>query len=148
MVSEKTKEFVALRRKGMRMLQRGVSQAEVTRTLGVSRQTASRWAALLAEDSGSLRERKRGRPSALTDKQMRRLGVLVCRGPKANGFATYAWSVGVVVELIEREFDTPYKAANVRRILKGMGLYKQRRVKVEKSRRLEKWPMPPPFPYR
>jgi transposase len=79
----------------------------------------------------------------LTDKQMRRLDVLVCRGPKANGFATYAWSVAWVAELIEREFGARYKPANVRRILRILGLYMQRRVKVEKARRLRVWPTRP-----
>lgn len=144
MANEKTKGLEDRRRKGMRMLKRGVSQAEVVHTFGVSRQTASRWAKMLADDPNAWRERKRGRPAGLTDKQMQRLGLLVCRGPKANGFTPYAWSVALVVELIEREFGTLYKAANVRRILKKMGLYKQRQVKVEKARRLEKWPVPRP----
>jgi transposase len=76
---------------------------------------------------------------------MRRLDVLVCRGPKANGFVGYAWSVTLVAELIEREFGVQYKAANVRRILRKMGLYEQRGVKVEKAKRLGRWPVPRPL---
>lgn len=91
------------------------------------------------------REKKRGRPTGLTERQIRRLDVLVCRGPKANGFTSYDWSVAMVVELIEREFGTLYKAANVRRILGKMGLYKQRRAKVEKVKRLGKWPVRRPL---
>ena len=45
------KEMELRRRKGMRMLARGVSQAEVARTLDVSRQTTSSWASKLAEDA-------------------------------------------------------------------------------------------------
>jgi transposase len=52
---------------------------------------------------------------------MRRLDILVRRGPKANGFTTYAWSGALVVELTEREFGVQFKAANVRRILRKMG---------------------------
>lgn len=78
----------------------------------------------------------------MTDGQTRRLEVLVCRGPKANGFATYAWSVALVAELVKREFGLQYKAANVRRILKKLGLYKWRRVYVEAAKRLRAWPRP------
>jgi DNA-binding XRE family transcriptional regulator len=38
------KELERRRRKGIRMLARGVAQAEVARTLEVSRQTTSSWA--------------------------------------------------------------------------------------------------------
>lgn len=39
------------RRRGMRMLKRGVRQADIARELGVSRQTVSTWAKRLADDS-------------------------------------------------------------------------------------------------
>lgn len=144
MTDEKTKGLEDRRRKGMRMLKRGVPQAEVARTLEVSRQTASRWATMLANDPNAWRERKRGRPAGLTDRQILQLDVWVCRGPKANGFAAYSWSVALVIELIEREFGTRYKAANVRRILRKMGLYARRRVRVDRARQLERWPVPRP----
>ena len=95
---------------------------------------------MLADDPDAWREKKRGRPAGLTERQMLRLNVRVCRGPKANGFAAYSWSVALVIELIEREFGMRYKAVNVRRILGTMGLYKQRRVYVVVARRLGAWP--------
>ena len=148
MAHERTKGIEERRRKGMRMLKRGVPQAEVARALEVSRQTASRWARMLTDDPDAWRERKRGRTAGLTDRQIRRLDVLVCRGPKANGFVVYAWSVTLIAGLIEREFGVQYKAANVRRILRKMGLYKQRGVKVEKAKRLGRWPVPRPLSLR
>jgi len=139
MTDEKAKAFEDRRRKGMKMLKRGVSQAEVARALDVSRQTTSRWAKMVTDDPEVWSEKKRGRPAGLTDKQMRQLEMLVCLGPSANRFATYAWSVALVTELIEREFGVQYKAANVRRILRAMGLYKWRSVHVEAARRAGGW---------
>ena len=94
---------------------------------------------MLADDPDAWRMKKRGRPAGLTDKQMRRLDVLVCRGPKANGFVIPTWSVTLVVELIEREFGLQYKVASVRRILVKMGFYQRRRVYVGKFRRIGAW---------
>jgi len=48
----------ARRRRGMRMLAKGVSQAEVARVCEVSRQTASSWAAMTAEDAQAWRRRR------------------------------------------------------------------------------------------
>ncbi|CAE6767277.1 hypothetical protein R69619_03669 [Paraburkholderia nemoris] len=125
MRKEDTEEFEVRRRMGMRMLARGASQAEVVRALGVTRQTASRWAKTLAEDSGSWRARMRGHPSRLSEQQLRRLDRLVRgREPQEHGFAQYRWSVALIHDLIEREFGVRYESIpNVLRILREMGLF-------------------------
>ena len=51
------KELELRRRKGMRMLARGVPQAEVARALAVRRQTTSTWAKKLAADPHAWRRR-------------------------------------------------------------------------------------------
>ncbi|PLZ01565.1 hypothetical protein CY652_15765 [Burkholderia sp. WAC0059] len=121
----KMKELEVCRRKGMQMLKRGLSQAEVVRVLGVSRQTASRWAKMLAEDPLAWRARKRGRPVRLSDRQLRRLDRLVRgRVPQEHGFAQYRWSVALIRDLIEKEFGVRYESvSNVRRILRELGLF-------------------------
>jgi transposase len=124
MTDEKTKEFEERRRKGMRMLKRGVSQAEVARALEVSRQTASRWTKMLAGDSGSWRAGLRGRPAGLADKQLRHLDRLVRgRKPSEYGYAQEHWSIALIADLVEREFGIRYSAANVRRILRERSLF-------------------------
>ena len=124
MTNEKTKEFDERRRKGIRMLKRGASQAEVVRALDVSRQTASRWAKMLAEDSGSWRAGLRGRPAGLADKQLRRLDRLIRGGkPPERGYAQEHWSIALIADLVEREFGIRYSAANVRRILRERSLF-------------------------
>lgn len=120
------------------MLARGESQAEVVHALGVTRQTASRWAKMLAEDSRSWRAGKRGLPSRLTEQQRQRLDRLVRgREPQEHGFAQYRWSVALVRDLIEREFSVRYESIpNVRRILREMGLfpgYGWRRIMIRRA---------------
>jgi hypothetical protein len=66
----------------MRMLARGLSQAEVTR------QTAITWAWRLAEDPQAWRRRPLGRPAALGQKDRARRAKLVLQGAMVNGFPT------------------------------------------------------------
>ena len=54
------KELERRRRRGMRMLARGVVQAEVARSCEVSRQTVSRWAQMIADDPQAWRRQPLG----------------------------------------------------------------------------------------
>lgn len=81
-------EMEARRRRGMRMLKRGIAQAEVARELGVSRQTASTWAWRLADDPQAWRRRPLGKPGGLTAADKRKLAKLLVKGAVANGFPT------------------------------------------------------------
>ena len=124
MTDAEAKELEARRRRGMKMLMRGVSQAEVARVLDVSRQTTSRWAKMLADAPCSWRAGQRGRPSGLTDKQLHRLDRLVRgRTPRGCGYQEHHWSVALIADLVEREFGIRYSAANVRRVLRERGLF-------------------------
>ncbi|WP_186103823.1 winged helix-turn-helix domain-containing protein [Burkholderia gladioli] len=138
MRKEETEDFEARRRRGMRMLASGASQADVVHALGVTRQTASRWAKMLAEGSRSWRAGKRGHPSRLTEQQLRSLDRLVRgRDPQEHGLTQYRWSVALVRDLIEREFGVSYESIpNVRRILREMGLfpgYGRRRIMMHRA---------------
>lgn len=136
------------RRKGMRMLARGVTQAEVARVLEVSRQTASSWAQRLTEDAQAWRRKPLGRPSGLDAAQKKVLGKALLTGAVANGFPTELWTLARVVKLIEREFGLAYSTVNVWRILREMGFSSQRpaaravqRDEVAiKQWRVKRWP--------
>lgn len=114
------------RRKGMRMLARGVSQAEVARELDVSRQTASSWFKKFAEDTQSWRRKPLGRPSGLGDTQKKELGKALLAGALANGFANELWTLARVAKLIHRQFGLSYSTVNVWRILRELGFSSQR----------------------
>jgi transposase len=123
------KELELRRRKGMRMLGRGVAQAEVARELEVSRQTTSSWARKLAEDSQAWRRKPLGRPSGLDVAQKKDLGKALLAGAVVNGFPTELWTLARVAKLIEREFGVAYSTVNVWRILRDEAAIKQWRTK-------------------
>jgi transposase len=120
------KELELRRRKGMRMLARGVAQAEVARVLAVSRQTASSWAKKLDEDAQAWRGKPLGRPAGLDATRKKELGKALLAGAVASGFATELWTLARVAKLIEREFGVAYSTVNVWRILREIGFSSQR----------------------
>ncbi len=120
------KKLELRRRKGMRMLARGVMQAEVARVCEVTRQTAMTWARMLAEDPQAWRRKPLGRPAALEEKDLKRLAKHLLDGAVANGFPNELWTLARVVKLIEREFGVKYSVANVWHVLRGLGFSSQR----------------------
>jgi putative transposase len=78
------------------MLKRKVSQADVARELGVSRQAVSVWARQLAEVNGAvgkLKAKTLGRPKRLTAEQCQLLSRLLIAGALQAGFPTELWTV-------------------------------------------------------
>jgi transposase len=120
------RELELRRRKGMRMLARGVTPAQVARALAVSRQTASSWAKKLEEDPQAWRRKPLGRPGGLDAAQKKQLGKTLLAGAVANDFPTELWTLARVAKLIEREFGVAYSTVNVWRILRELGFSSQR----------------------
>lgn len=114
------KALEARRRRGMQMLLRGVTQAEVARRCGVTRQTAMTWARMLAEERQAWR-RRLGRPGVFGPKERARLAKLLTQGAMANGFATEVWTLARVAALIEREFGHAFSISYVWMLLREMG---------------------------
>lgn len=109
------------RRRGMRMLKRGLAQAEIARELDVSRQTVSTWAKRLEDDPQAWRRRPLGKPGALTAADKGKLMKLVIKGAVANGFPTELWTLARVGKLIAREFGPSYSNVHVMRLLRELG---------------------------
>jgi transposase len=122
------KELEKRRQRGMRLLARGISQAEVARTCGVSRQTTMSWARMLEEDSQAWRRRPLGRPGSFDSKQRAQLARRLVQGALANGFATEVWTLTRVAKLIEREFGRSFSISYVWRLLRDLGFSPQRPV--------------------
>lgn len=120
------KELELRRRKGMRMLARGVSQAEVARLCEVTRQTAMTWARMRAEDPQGWRRKPLGRPASLGGEDLKRLSKRLLEGAVVNGFPTELWTLARVVKLIEREFEVSFSLANVWHVLRALGFSSQR----------------------
>jgi len=142
------KELELRRRKGMRMLARGVAQAEVARALEVSRQTTSSWAKKLAEDSQAWRRKPLGRPGGLDAAQKKQLCKSLLAGAVANDFPTELWTLPRIAQLIEQRFAVRLTQPSVWRLLRALGWSVQRptgqaRQRDEKAIRTwkaKRWP--------
>ncbi len=76
---------------GARMLKRKMTQADVARELGVSRQAVSLWARQLAEVNGALDKLKAktlGRPKRLDAQQCESMSRMLVAGALQAGFPT------------------------------------------------------------
>jgi len=119
-----------------RLLEKGVSEAEVARRLGVHRQSVNRWAKQLAE--GGRRALKRaaraGRPPRLSAADRHRIVQGLKRGPEALGYGPGLWTAWRVADLIERECGVTYSTVHAWRLLRALGWTPPRRA----SRALER----------
>lgn len=125
------RDFNALQKRRMkaaRMLERGVSEAEVARRVGVHRQSVNRWAKVLADGGrqGLKKAGRAGRPPQLEAKQLRELERALKRGPEAYGYDTGLWTLQRVSALIEEQFSVSYHPGHVWRVLRSMGWSCQR----------------------
>jgi transposase len=111
-----------------RLLQRGLSEAEVARQVGVHRQSVNRWARhLQAGGRAALKRAPRtGRPPQLSPADLRRIERGLRRGPEALGYRTGLWTAWRVADLIERECGVRYSTVHAWRILRGVGWTPQR----------------------
>lgn len=118
-----TPEQVEARRlEGGRLLARGrLSQAEIARDLGVSRQTASAWNAVLASDGrpGLKRRPHTGRSPKLGPAAWRRLERVLSRGASAAGFDTERWTLRRIAIVVRRECGIAYHCRSLGRVLRA-----------------------------
>ena len=122
---------------GAMLLRQGqLSQAQIARTLGVSRASVCRWAATLAQEGPRGLEARPtpGRLPRLDEKAWARLGRLLDRGAVAAGFATERWTLQRIAALIEREFGVHYHPRYLERPLKAHGFSVQRPATRAKER--------------
>lgn len=116
------------RMQAARLLQQGVSEAEVARRVGVHRQSVNRWAEQLAK--GGRRALKRasrtGRPPQLSEVDLKRIEQSLKRGPEALGYRTSLWTAWRVADLIERECSVKYSTVQAWRVLRALGWSPQR----------------------
>lgn len=130
-MSTKTKRDLdgmeARRRKGMRLLARGVAQAEVARQCGVSRVSALRWEQQRrAAKAEAWKRRPLGRRPKLTPAHKQTLEKALEKGAQAHGFLNDLWTLPRVATLIERQSDVRLHPGHVWRLLGQMGWSLQR----------------------
>ena len=128
MVTKRMDEAVRRRLRAGRMLLAGKTPAEAANAVGVARQTAYTWKAIL-DDGGidALRAMPtRGRPARLDDEQFQALGRALLDKPTEHGFGTELWTLKRVGVLIERRYGVKYSQTHIWRILGGLGFSVQK----------------------
>jgi transposase len=112
-------------------LQRGLSQSQVARRFGVSRTTASRWFRALSGRGveGLKKRRAPGRPSRLSQEQLRLVAELYQLGPREAGFNANRWTTARFAEAIQQRFGVRYDPDHVGRIMHRLGLRTRTRTR-------------------
>jgi transposase len=106
------------RLEGARLLEAGVSQAEVARQLGVKRQSVHEWAKVMAaRGEKGLARVPTGRKPRLNAVQLARLAEHLQNGPQAHGYATALWTTERIAKLIHRQFGVRYHRDHVGRLM-------------------------------
>ena len=127
-----------------------MTQAEIARQLGASRQSVSRWYEAWQRDQpGWIAGAGRAGPQPKLDKrQLKSLDKALRQGAPAHGFGTALWTLPRVATLIERLMGVSYHPGHVWKILGAMNWTLQRPAKQarehnEKARLewvAERWP--------
>ena len=141
------RDFDALERrrfKAFGLLQKGVSEAEVARQVGVHRQSVNRWAKSVEKHGrGGLKKAARaGRKSRLSAADLRRIERELKRGPQALGYETGLWTLDRVAELIESKCGIKYHRGHVWWLLGKLGWSCQRptgRARQRDEAAIEYW---------
>lgn len=97
-----------------------VHQAEVARTLGVSRQTVSRWhQRWQADGTAGLQSRGApGRTPQVSDAHLEQAEQALLKGAKAHGFDSDLWTLDRIAEVIWRVTGVRHHPAHVWRLLR------------------------------
>ena len=122
-------QIEARRLRGARMLKREMSQADVAREVGVSRQAVSVWAKQLAAVNGAvgkLRARPLGRPKWLEATQCSVLRAMLLKGALAYGFPTELWTIKRVRALVKRQFGVSYSNTGCWELVRALGFTPQK----------------------
>lgn len=111
-----------------RLLEKGYSQADVARKIGVSTASVCYWAkALKQRGRAGLRQRARtGRPPQLTQAEWGEVAQLLSRGAREFGFETERWTLKRIAQLISRRFGVHYHPNYLAVPLHRMGFSPQR----------------------
>ena len=128
--------FEARRYEAIRLFNKKVSQADIARHLGVSRQAVSHWiGTYLAQGSAALRRKPRpGRPPKLTAAQKKQLLDLLVRGPEKAGYATQLWTADRIRRVVLERFGVRYHIHHVPKLLRECGWSYQRPTGRAKER--------------
>ena len=115
----------------IRLLEQGLTQAEIARSLDVDPRSVRRWKHDLKQGGwAALRAvPARGRPLKLASGQRQRLEKQLLKGAQAAGFPTDLWTCPRVAEHIEHTFGVRYHVDHICRLLHAMNWSPQKPVR-------------------
>jgi transposase len=133
------RDFDVLERRRLRaakLLEKGLSEAEVARQVGVHRQSVNRWKQQMdVGGQAALKKAGRaGRKPLLNQDDRKRIVRGLKQGPEAIGYSTGLWTAKRVADLIEKECGVRYSTGHVWLLLGELGWSCQR----PKGRALER----------
>lgn len=129
MVKKTRRDFAAMerrRKRGMKLLDDGVAQAEVARRLGVTPATVCKWRARLRDNQEAWKRRPLGRPAKLTAEHRAWLERALPQGAQAHGFLTDLWTLPRIATVLAREAGVRIHPGHLWRVLGAMGWSVQR----------------------
>ena len=128
MVTKRMDEAVRRRVRAGRMLLSGKTPAQAAQAVGVARQTAYTWKAVLDEGGiDALRAMPgRGRPARLDAGQLHSLARALLQSPTEHGFEGELWTLRRVGALIERLYGVRFGQTQVWRLLGALGFSPQK----------------------
>jgi transposase len=115
----------------------GQNATEVSRTLGVGRQSLYEWQARYLErrDPADLLDRpKSGRNPSLSPPERERLGTILEQEPKQYGYHSHGWTVPLLLQHLESQEGVRLSGTTLRRTLRQMG-YRWKRPRYVLARK-------------
>jgi len=110
------------RLKAAKLFAKGQAQADVARTLKVSREAVRKWHDVWKQ-GGAIGLRSAGKPgpkSRLTPEKLKRVEQALLKGPTAYGFATQLWTVGRIAAVIQKVAKVRHHPSYVWKLLTAM----------------------------
>jgi transposase len=125
----------------VKLYEKGTSQSDIARNLGVCKQAVSQWIAKYK--SGGIEavkwNKKIGQSKRLTPEQLLSIKKAILEGPLAHGWHTDLWTTARVAVLIENMTGVKYHPGHVWRILtEDLNLSPQRPIRKALERDEEK----------
>ena len=118
-----------MRMQAIKAVQGGQSATEVAKAYGINRQTIYRWMAnyLSGGQEALLAKPIPGRPSKLSDKQMRWIAEAVRNDtPQQYEFEFSLWTLKIIGTLIQKQFDIKLSINTLSRVMKLLGFTAQK----------------------
>jgi transposase len=111
-----------------KLFEKGLTQAQVARELGVTRVSAMRWFYLWKKKgmAGLIGSNRLGRKPRLTKEFLNKIERALVKGPQSQGYKTDLWTLPRIAEVVYRETGIRFHSGHVWRLLRAMNWSRQR----------------------